>query len=86
MADIFRAIEGPLAEVRGERPEDTTYCEPADNLPQLWVAVRSALRLVLESTTLADLLTGELPPAVAELVAAPDAWRQRPIGRSGALR
>ena len=80
VADIFRALEGPLAEVRGERPEDTVYEGPAAHLQQVWVAVRAALRLVLESVTLADVLAGKLPPEVAELVAAPDAWERRPIG------
>lgn len=80
MADVIRALEGPLAEVRGERPEDTSYEGPAANLQHVWVAVRAALRLVLESTTLADILSGELPHAVAELLASPDAWHRRPIG------
>jgi Rrf2 family protein len=80
VADVFRALEGPLAEVRGERPEDTSYAGPAANLQHVWVAVRAALRLVLESVTLADVLTGDLPDAVAELLAMPDAWQRRPIG------
>jgi Rrf2 family protein len=80
VADVFRALEGPLAEVRGERPEDTVYGGPAAHLQDVWVAVRAALRLVLESVTLADILSGELPEPVAELVAAPDAWVRRQIG------
>ena len=80
LADIFRALEGPLAEVRGERPEDTVYEGAAAHLQEVWVAVRAALRLVLESVTLADVLTGELPPPVAELLT-PDAWERRGIGR-----
>lgn len=80
VADVFRVLEGPLAEVRGERPEDTVYDAPAAHLPQVWVAVRAALRLVLESVTLADILAGELPPEVAELLTAPDAWERRPMG------
>lgn len=80
VADIFRALEGPLAEVRGERPEDTVYEGPAQHLQDVWVAVRAALRLVLESVTLADILAGDLPPPVAELLATPDAWERRPIG------
>ncbi|MDP9440704.1 MAG: Rrf2 family transcriptional regulator [Actinomycetota bacterium] len=80
VADIFRVLEGPLAEVRGERPEDMVYDGPAAQLPQVWVAVRAALRLVLESVTLADILGGKLPPAVDELLATPDAWTRRPIG------
>ncbi len=80
VADIFRALEGPLAEVRGERPEDTVYDGPAEHLQEVWVAVRAALRLVLESVTLADILAGKLPRPVAELLAAPDAWERRRTG------
>lgn len=80
VADVFRVLEGPLAEVRGERPEDMVYDGPAAHLPEVWVAVRAALRLVLESVTLADILAGQLAPAVQELLAAPDAWTRRPIG------
>lgn len=80
VADIFRVLEGPLAEVRGERPEDMVYDGPAAHLQQVWVAVRAALRLVLESVTLADILAGELPGPVAELLAMPDAWERRTIG------
>jgi Rrf2 family protein len=80
VADVFRALEGPLADVRGERPEETVYEGPAAHLQDVWVAVRAALRLVLESVTLADILAGKLPAPVAELLATPDAWERRPIG------
>lgn len=79
LADIFRILDGPLAAVRGERPEDTVYEGPAANLQKVWVAVRAALRLVLETVTLADVLSGDLPPQVAELVASPDAWERRSL-------
>jgi Rrf2 family protein len=78
VADVFRALEGPLADVRGERPEDMVYDGPAAHLPDVWVAVRAALRLVLESVTLADIVAGTLPAPVAELLATPDAWQRRP--------
>jgi Rrf2 family protein len=78
VADVFRALEGPLAEVRGERPEDTVYDGPATHLQEVWVAVRAALRLVLETVTLADVLTGDLPPPVTALLT-PDAWRRRGV-------
>lgn len=78
VADIIRVLEGPLAEVRGERPEDAVYNEPAAHLGEVWIAVRAALRLVLESVTLADIVAGDLPEPVAELLAAPDAWERRP--------
>lgn len=80
VADIFRVLEGPLADVRGERPEDMVYDGPAAHLPDVWVAVRAGLRLVLESVTLADILAGDLPPPVAELLATPDAWERRAAG------
>ena len=80
VADVFRVLEGPLAEVRGERPEDTVYVGPAAHLQHVWVAVRAALRLVLESTTLADILAGSLPAPVQELLATPGAWARRPAG------
>ncbi len=80
VADIFRVLEGPLAEVRGERPEDLVYDGPAAHLQQVWVAVRAALRLVLESVTLADIAAGTLPGPVAVLLDSPDAWERRVSG------
>lgn len=74
---VFRAVDGPLAEVRGLRPHETAYEGAAAALPGVYVAVRVALRRVLDDTTVADLVSGELPAHVAELVAAPDAWRNR---------
>ena len=79
VSDVFRVLEGPLAEVRGERPEDTVYVGSAEHLQHVWIAVRAALRLVLDSVTLADILSGELPTPVAELLTAPDAWQRRPM-------
>ncbi len=77
IADVFRALEGPLADVRGLRPEDARYEPPAERLRDVWVAVRAALRTVLESVTLADIATGALPEAVTTLLADPDAWHRR---------
>lgn len=77
VADVFRALEGPLAEVRGERPENAIYEGAATHLQDVWVAVRSALRVVLESVTLADIVAGHMPPAVADLLAMPDVWERR---------
>lgn len=75
LADVMRAIEGPLAAVRDVRPEALAYPAPADRLPDVWVAVRAALRSVLEQVTIADIAAGELPPAVSALTADPEAWR-----------
>jgi Rrf2 family protein len=77
VGDIFRAVDGPLAEVRGLRPHETAYSGAAEHLPSLWVAVRASLREVLDGTSLADVRTGELPPPVRRLLTAPDAWRNR---------
>ena len=77
LGDVFRAVDGPLAEVRGLRPHETQYEGVAEHLPTVWVAVRASLRSVLDETSLADVLSGELPERVAALAADPDAWRNR---------
>ncbi len=75
LAEVFRAIDGPLAEVRGERPEHTSYEGAATHLQDVWIAVRASLRSVLETTTLEDVATGHLPATVRRLAADPEAWR-----------
>jgi Rrf2 family protein len=67
LADIFRAIDGPLAEVRDQSLSAMTYRGAAAELPVVWMAVRAGLRRVLEVTTLADLAAGVLPPSVVDL-------------------
>jgi len=79
VADIMRPLDGPLAEVRGERPEATAYEGAAAHLRDVWVAVRAALRDVLETVTLADIVSGDLPPVVRELLERPGAWERRRI-------
>ncbi|HYA45444.1 MAG TPA: Rrf2 family transcriptional regulator, partial [Acidimicrobiales bacterium] len=74
VADVIRALEGPLAEVRGIRPEMAVYEGPAEHLREVWVALRASLRAVLEHVTLADIVNGTLPTAVARLTAEPEAW------------
>jgi Rrf2 family protein len=74
---VLRAVDGPLAEVRGLRPNETSYHGVAEHLPQVWVAVRASLRKVLDETTLAQVLSGDLPDHVRVLVDAPDAWLPR---------
>jgi Rrf2 family protein len=74
-ADVIRALDGPLAEVRGFRPEATTYEGSAEHLQEVWVAVRASLRQVLEQVTLADIASGKLPKHVERLTADPDAWQ-----------
>ena len=77
VADIIRAVEGPLAAVRGIRPHELTYEHTDAPLPRLWVAVRASLRSVLEHVTIADLVAGELPPEVDAIADDPDAWASR---------
>jgi Rrf2 family protein len=74
LAEVIRAVEGPLANVRGLGPHEVEYPGPAGRLQEVWIAVRASLRSVLEETTLADLARGELPPAVEALARDPDAW------------
>jgi Rrf2 family protein len=74
LADIIRAVEGPLANVRGERPEELTYPQGAGALQGVWIATRAALRSVLEQVTLAHVAADRLPDEVARLIEEPDAW------------
>jgi Rrf2 family protein len=77
LADVIRALEGPLAEVRGLRPETATYEGAAKHLQDAWIAVRASLRAVLEHMTIEQVATGEMSPEIAQLVADPDAWVAR---------
>jgi Rrf2 family protein len=79
VADVIRALEGPLAEVHGLRPDQRSYEGPAEHLQDVWVALRAAMRDVLETTTLDTIISGKLPPRVAKLLARPDAWEPRPL-------
>ncbi|MEX1218030.1 MAG: Rrf2 family transcriptional regulator [Acidimicrobiales bacterium] len=67
LADIFRAIDGPLATVRDQSLSSMTHVGAASDLPVVWMAVRASLRRVLEVVTIADLADGSLPPSVAKL-------------------
>jgi len=74
LAEVIRAVDGPLANVRGVRSDQLEYEGSAKALEQVWIAVRASLRGVLEQVTLADVARGELPGHVRELAADPDAW------------
>jgi Rrf2 family protein len=74
LADIIRAIDGPLVGVRGERPENLGYIGAAEPLQTVWIALRANERAVLEDTTLEDIVTGELPDRVMKLADDPRAW------------
>ncbi len=77
LADVVRAADGPLALVRGDRPELVSYEGPAHRLTEVWVAVRASLRAVLDEVTLADVLAGDLPHHVTALLSDPGADRRR---------
>lgn len=74
VADVIRAVEGPLANVRGERPETLDYPEGTGSLQRTWIATRASLRSVLEQVTLADLVADRLPRSVRSLITDADAW------------
>jgi len=75
VADVLRAVEGPLAAVQGTRPEDLAYEGAAEHLPEVWIALRSSLRDVLEAVSLEDLARGRLPKHVRDRIRAKDAWQ-----------
>ena len=77
IADVIRAVEGPLADVRGQRPEALEYLGAAEPLREVWIATRASLRAVLEQVTIADVAKGKLPAAVSRLVRDPEAWARR---------
>jgi Rrf2 family protein len=77
VADIIRAVEGPLASVRGGPPEDVAYVGPAESLLRVWIAVRQSLRDVTERVTIADIAAGKLPKAISKLAEDPEAWVTR---------
>jgi Rrf2 family protein len=73
LADVIRAVEGPLANVHESRPEDISYPGSAEQLKEIWIAVRASLRGVLERVTLADVAGGEIPSDVLALARDPEA-------------
>jgi Rrf2 family protein len=77
VADIIRAVEGPLADVHGTPPEEAQYTGAATDLQRVWIATRVALREVLEATTVADIAAGSLPQGVVALAERPDGWTRR---------
>jgi Rrf2 family protein len=74
LAEIIRVVEGPLASVRGARPETLAYEGDAAPLQRVWIALRANIRDVLEAVTLADLVSGELPSEVEQLTEHPEVW------------
>lgn len=77
IADIVRALDGPLAAVRGQRPEDVNYDGAAEHLREVWIALRASMRHLLENITLADVAANKLPAEVTGFLAEPGAWQRR---------
>jgi Rrf2 family protein len=77
IGEVIRAVEGPLASVRGEPPESVSYDGAAEHLQTVWIAVRASLRSVLDDLTLAEVVEGRLPQKVQRLTEPPDAWLRR---------
>ena len=77
LGEVIRAVDGPLASVRGEAPEDVAYDGAAENLRTVWVALRASMRSVLDEITLADVVADKLPARVRRLTESPEAWSRR---------
>lgn len=77
IADVIRAVDGPLVGVSGRPPESVEYDGPARALRETWIAARASLRSVLEHATLADVAAGTLPAAIEQMAAQPDARARR---------
>lgn len=77
IADVVRALDGPLAAVRGQRPEDVSYSGAAEHLREVWIALRASMRHVLEHITLADVTAGQIPAEFTRLLEEPGAWTRR---------
>jgi Rrf2 family protein len=77
LAQVIRAVEGPLVGVRGQRPEEVRYAGSAESLQQVWIALRANLRKVLEHVTVADVASGKLPKQVLALTREEEAWTTR---------
>ncbi len=74
VADVVRAVSGPLATIRGIRPPAVEYNEGAEPLREVWVALRASIRAVLEHVTLADLAAKKLPANVRKITADRASW------------
>jgi Rrf2 family protein len=77
LADVIRAVEGPLANIQDLAPEATKYAGDAEHLRDVWIAVRASLRRVLEEVTVADLRDGTIPSEVLALTEDEGAWVTR---------
>lgn len=74
IAEVIRAVEGPIASIRSSRPDEVSFPGAAAPLQEVWIALRANMRAVLEKVTLADVVGGQLPPAVLALTESPEVW------------
>lgn len=74
LADVVRAVDGPMLDVRGDRAESIVYAGPAARLQDVWIAVRASLREILEGTSVEDVIRGRMPASVRRLTRDPEAW------------
>lgn len=81
VADVIRTVEGPIASIRSEPPNDVSYPGTAAPLRDVWIALRANMRAVLESVTLADIAAGALPAEAVRLTEAPEVWEARAAPR-----
>jgi Rrf2 family protein len=77
LAQVIRAVEGPLVGIRGQRPEEVSYDGAAESLQQVWIALRANLRKVLERVTVEQVAKGKLPADVVALTRDEQAWQAR---------
>jgi Rrf2 family protein len=77
VADVIRAVDGPLASVRGAPPEESEYKGASETLPRVWIAVRASLRRVVEHVTVADIAMGKIPRAIDKMADDPEVWKTR---------
>jgi Rrf2 family protein len=77
LADVIRTVEGPIASIRSEPPDELSYSGAAAPLREVWVALRANMRAVLETVTLADVASGELPADILRLTERPEVWEPR---------
>ncbi len=77
VGEVIRAVDGPLASVRGQAPEEVSYAAAAESLQTVWIALRAAVRSVVDTVTLADVVSGSLPKEVVSATRDPDAWVRR---------
>jgi Rrf2 family protein len=77
IAEVIRAVDGPLATVRGDSADELDYRGEAAPLQEVWLALRANIRQVLETVTLAAVVEGDLPQPVRDLAAHPEAYEAR---------